>query len=239
MLGAVGCVAAVGLGIKGVLAYFRAEKARLEAVFDQNPGWSREPLHVPEGTRFPGARNWSAYGRNEQGVVWELYLESREDEPDQLVFRTPNLKLPRLELVIVGKGELSKMLEALQLLDGVIDSFLGKMALKMANKFTARLGVDLEDLRSFVKSAEEAPVGSQAFQAHHTVLTRGQLPLDKMIRPETEALMQALGRHKLGLRWGASGLYLHLNCSRRQLGRLAPQLVHLGGLLTEAAGYTG
>lgn len=110
------------------------------------------------------------------------------------------------------------------------------MVAKVANKITSRLGLDLEDLISFMKSAEDRPAGSAAFQARHSVLTRGSLPLEKLITREAEGLITELDSRKFSLRWGAPGLMLQMQCSRKEVPTFAPILVRLGTLLTLGAG---
>lgn len=92
VIGAAGMFLMVALGaagVKGVLQSGRAQQARLDALVDQNPGWSRTPLHTPDNHLYNGSRGWSAYGRNENAVAWELCLSNHEESPDQLAFRAP------------------------------------------------------------------------------------------------------------------------------------------------------
>lgn len=230
-------MAALGVaGVKAVVKASQAQQARLDGVIDQNAGWSRTPLHAPDSHLYNGSRGWSAYGRNENGVVWELCLSTHEESPDQLSFRTPELKLERLELVICNKTDIAQLAELLPKLDGILNSFVGKMMSKMINALTSRLGIQLEDLVSFMKSAEERPAGSAAFQAKHSVLTRGSLPLEKLITPEVEGIITELDRRKFALRWGTTGLIISIQCSRGEVPTFAPILVRLGTLLTPGAG---
>ncbi len=141
--------------------------------------------------------------------------------------------MPRLELMILGKDG---MAEAFPYLEGMLDSFVGKMVTKVVNKLTVRLGLNLEDLIAFMKTAENRPAGSAAFQANHTILCRGQLPLEKLVTPEAEAIITELNRSEFGLRWGEPGLTIQVQCCFAQLDRLAPKLVRLGTLFTQGAG---
>lgn len=220
------------LGALKARASQQTRATRIQGLFDGHPDWSATPLEGEGGKLEASSRIWSAFGKTAQGVFWEVYLVRQKEHPAQLQYRALSLPLPQLELVITGKEGFAKFQEALPKIESMLNTFLGKMAGKLASNFLSRMGLTLEDLLGFLKTAEAHPAGSPAFQSKYSVLTRGKLPLEKLITPAAEAIVSGWANRDFGLRWGTQGLQFYIQAEERESVELAGQMVELGRLLT-------
>ena len=213
-----------------------AQVASRRAIFERNPDWSASPLEGKGGKSHGDMRKWSAYGKTAEGVYWEVYLAGDGETKTRLYYRALSVELPQLELVITDKEDFDKFKDVLlPKIESMMNSTIGKMAARLASNFLAPLGLSLEDMLGFVKTAEEHPAGSRAFQAKYALLTRGRLPLQKLICPASEAILAGWDGRDFGLHWGTQGLQFHIKTGQRGSVELAEKMVELGRLLTAGA----
>lgn len=232
----VGLATVCGVGTLVVIGSRQAaaNKARFQKLLAENE-WSLTPTHPDAGKFDQKERRWGFFGKSSTGLDWEVYLLNRQKAPDELYFRAPTLKLPQLELAIGQKTDLSKLKEVIPTIESLANSFLGKMIMSLAEKSSSKLGATPRDLIEFLKVAEERPVGSSQFQAGHSVLTRGSLPIENILTPSAEQIIEAWRDRHFHLSWGINGLAFHIRATYSQCPGLARDFVRLGELLTGGA----
>ncbi|MFN8608060.1 MAG: hypothetical protein U0931_11055 [Vulcanimicrobiota bacterium] len=230
ILGVVACGLAIGIQSS------RAERARKKEfqAFVARHEWSQTPTHPEVGLLDRSNRGWEFFGQTRQGIDWEVYLLTHDDSPGELCFRAGNLKLPKLELTVGPKTDVSKLKAALPQFESAANTFLGKIAMSMAEKFCLRMGATAGDLLDFHKVAEEKTLGSSDFQSHYTVLTRGTLPIETVLRPEAQKLIDSWCDRQFRLSWGTQGLFFYIEAKNARVFDLCPDVVRLGEILTGA-----
>lgn len=220
----------VGAALAGLVSSLRSAQVR-EAQFEAmlaRQGW-RKCSFDPEAGQH---RRWAFSGRTAGGVDWEVCRVDLYKSPTELCFRAVNLKLPRLEMLVGRKSDLGKLKETLPQIEKMAHSFVWKLVMAMAEKYSSRIGASLDDLLDFFKAAEEKPVGSREFQAHYSVLTRGSVPLEKVLTVEAQAMIEGWRARHFHLSWGSHGLTFHIRAGTSQCYQLGPEMVRLGELLT-------
>ncbi|MBS2037160.1 hypothetical protein JST97_19390 [bacterium] len=232
-------LAGVGAGAAGlVFSNLRSSgqrKAEFAALLAKQE-WSWAPTHPEAGLLDKVDRGWGFYGQSSKGVDWEVYLVRRHKSPSELCYRAVALKLPQLELLVGKKADLGKLKEALPQIEKLANSFIGKMVMAMAEKHSSQVGATPRGLLDFLKEAEEKSLGSPQFQSRYSVITRGTVPIENVLTPEAQRIIEGWSDRHFHLSWGPQGLAFHLRASSSQAFQFGPEMVRLGDLLTGGAG---
>jgi hypothetical protein len=208
----------------------RAKEETQQSVFEDHPDWKPEPTGPGMCQLHPQGRLWSAYGTTPAGVSWELYLyrnpnhksntEGRRYE-SSLHFVAPNLPVSRVEFML-GQGlNMKETQEFLPKIKSLQNSFLGRMATKVLDGMLKDRGFRVDEMVDFLENAKPQPVGSDKFQSTYTVLTRGTLPLERLIDAQVEqALLSAPGKG-CTVTWTPRGFHVHCQASPADSVRVA------------------